>query len=116
MIWLYSYIPFFIKYAENTNLGWQKQIGIETFGELLSNTIFLSDMFNKNNNIYEDLFNSLFKISNDIIEHCNKKNIMMNLKKWIKLRKSYKWKIDIKRWNCFFLWKIAKIRNNIWKY
>ena len=77
----YDYIPFFIKYAENTNLGWQKQIGIEAFGELLSNTIFLSDLFNKNKIIYEDLFNSLFKISNDIIEHCKKKNTMMNLKK-----------------------------------
>ena len=37
----YDYIPFFIKYAENTTLGWQKQIGIEAFGELLSNTVFL---------------------------------------------------------------------------
>ena len=77
----YDYIPFLIKYAENTNLGWQKQIGIEAFGELLSNTIFLSDLFNKDMIIYENLFNSLFKISNDIIEYCKKKNIVMNLKK-----------------------------------
>ena len=77
----YDYIPFFIKYAENVNLGWQKQIGIEAFGELLSNTLFLSDLFTKNIALYETLFNSLFKISNDIIEHCKKKNTLMNLKK-----------------------------------
>ena len=77
----YDYIPFFIKYAENTNLGWQKQIGIEAFGELLSNTIFLSDLFNKNKIIYEDLFNSLFKVSKEIIDYCKKKNTVMNLTK-----------------------------------
>ena len=75
----YDYIPFFIKYAENKNLGWQKQIGVESFGELLSNTIFLNDLFNKDLILYQNLFDSLFKISNDIIDYCKKKNTVMNL-------------------------------------
>ena len=77
----YDYIPFLIKYAENATLNWQKQIGIEAFGELVSNSIFLNDLFNKNLALYESLFNSLFKISKDIIDYCKKKNIMMNLLK-----------------------------------
>ena len=77
----YDYIPFLIKYAENLNLNWQKQIGIEAFGELVSNSIFLNDLFNKNFSLYENLFNSLFKVSKDLIEHCKKKNTVMNLKK-----------------------------------
>ena len=77
----YDYIPFLIKYAENLNLNWQKQIGIEAFGELVSNNIFLNDLFNKNFTLYENLFNSLFKISRELIDHCKKKNTVMNLKK-----------------------------------
>ena len=60
----YDYIPFLIKYAETTNIDWQKQIGIEAFGELLSCPEFLNDLFIKCVDIYESLFNSLFKISN----------------------------------------------------
>ena len=77
----YDYIPFLIKYAENATLNWQKQIGIEAFGELVSNNIFLNDLFNKNLPLYENLFNSLFKISKDIIDYCKKKSTVMNLTK-----------------------------------
>ena len=77
----YDYIPFLIKYAENVNLNWQKQIGIEAFGELLSNIFFMTDLFKKNIILYESLFNSLFKISKDIFDYCKKKNIVMNLQK-----------------------------------
>jgi hypothetical protein len=77
----YDYISFFIKYAENIYLGWQKQIGIEALGELLSCTEFMAYIFNKDVSLYESIFNSLFKISNEIIEYCKKKNIIMNLKK-----------------------------------
>ena len=77
----YEYIPFLIKYAETLNLTWQKQIGIEAFGELVSNNIFLADLFNKNLSLYESLFNSLFKVSKEIIDYCNKKNTVMNLTK-----------------------------------
>ena len=68
----YDYISFFIKYAENTYLGWQKQIGIEALGELLSCTEFMADIFNKDVSLYESIFNSLFKISNEIIEYCKR--------------------------------------------
>ena len=77
----YDYIPFLIKYAETVNLNWQKQIGIEALGELLSNNIFMDDLFNKNITLYENLFNSLFKISKDLFDYCKKKNTVMNLKK-----------------------------------
>ena len=77
----YEYIPFLIKYAETLNLTWQKQIGIEAFGELVSNNVFLADLFNKNLPLYESLFNSLFKVSKEIIDYCNKKNTVMNLTK-----------------------------------
>ena len=77
----YDYIPFLIKYAENLNLNWQKQLGIEAFGELVNNNIFLADLFNKNMELYENLFNSLFKVSKEIIDYCKKKNTVMNLTK-----------------------------------
>ena len=77
----YDYIPFIIKYAETVNLGWQKQIGIEAIGELMSCPEFLNDLFLKNSDLYESLFNSLFKISNELIEYCKKKNLVMNLAK-----------------------------------
>ena len=44
----YEYIPFLIKYSENENVGWQKQIGIEALGELISDKDFLGDLFLKN--------------------------------------------------------------------
>ena len=77
----YDYIPFLIKYAETANIGWQKQVGIESIGELLFYPEFLNDLFLKNLEIYESIFNSLFKISNELIEHCKKKNLVMNLAK-----------------------------------
>ena len=77
----YEYIPFIIKYAENINIGWQKQIGIEAIGELMSCPEFLNDLFLKNIDLYESLFSSLFKISNELIEYCKKKNLVMNLAK-----------------------------------
>ena len=77
----YDYLQFFIKYAEMTNIGWQKQIGIESIGELLSSPEFLNDLFEKSIDIYELLFDSLFKISNELIDFCKKKNTVMNLKK-----------------------------------
>lgn len=77
----YDYIPFLIKYAETANIGWQKQVGIESIGELLFCPDFLNDLFLKNLGIYESIFNSLFKISNELIEHCKKKNLVMNLAK-----------------------------------
>ena len=76
----YDYIQFFIKYAETTNIGWQKQIGIEAIGEVLCCPEFLNDLFLKNSEIYENIFNSLFKISNEIIDYCKKKGISMSLK------------------------------------
>ena len=77
----YEYIPFLIKYSENANIGWQKQIGIEALGELISDKDFLGDLFLKNTSLYENIFDCLFKISNEIIDYCKKKNIVMNLKK-----------------------------------
>ena len=77
----YDYIPFLIKYAETANIGWQKQIGIEGIGELLSCPELLNDLFIKNPEIYENIFNSLFKISNEIIDYCKKKGLNMDLKK-----------------------------------
>ena len=77
----YDYIQFLIKYAETGNIGWQKQIGIEAIGELLSCPLFLNDLFIKSTEIYESIFNSLFKISNELIDYCKKKGISMNLKK-----------------------------------
>ena len=76
----YDYIQFFIKYAEMTNIGWQKQIGIEALGEILYCPNFLNDLFLKNSQIYENIYNSLFKVSNEIIDYCKKKNISMSLK------------------------------------
>ena len=77
----YEYIPFIIKYAETINIGWQKQIGIEAIGELMSCPEFLNDLFLKNIDLYESLFSSLFKISNELIEYCKKKNLVMDLAK-----------------------------------
>ena len=76
----YDYIQFFIKYAEMTNIGWQKQIGIEALGEILYCPNFLNDLFLKNSQIYENIYNSLFKVSIEIIDYCKKKNISMSLK------------------------------------
>ena len=55
----YDYIQFFIKYAEMTNIGWQKQIGIEALGEILYCPNFLNDLFLKNSQIYENIYNSI---------------------------------------------------------
>ena len=41
----YEYIPFIIKYAETINVGWQKQIGMEAIGDLMSFPEFLILLF-----------------------------------------------------------------------
>ena len=77
----YDYIEFLIKYAETTKIGWQKKLGIEGLGELLSYPEFLNDLFLKSQDIYENIYKSLFIISNEIIDYCKNKGISMNLKK-----------------------------------
>ena len=77
----YDYIDFLIKYAETPTIGWQKQIGIEALGDLLSYPEFLNDLFLKSPENYEKIYISLFKLSNELIDNCKKKGISMNLKK-----------------------------------
>lgn len=71
----YDLIPYLLKYAENQALTWQKLIGLECLSSLCSNNLVLKDLYEKKLalneaeriNIYDDVINSLTKISYSVV-------------------------------------------------
>jgi hypothetical protein len=79
----YELLSFILKFIETPNLTWQKLIGMEGLCSLVSNSNLLFDLYKfklegiePRNKYYDDILNSLTKVSYAVITMKDKKGIV----------------------------------------